>query len=176
MRITRQTGEADLVAFRALLKRLPEGRKHVRLAYTAYLAMMAFAVYLVLFMLLFLRGHDFHQLWMVALAIPLGLALWHPTWLYLDRSADRGFVKVNERELGPQEFWVDSDGFGNGTPAGSTYHRWHTVGDVHETPDLTAVIASPRLYSIPAGEDREEYARFLAEMRRHRESYVAPRS
>lgn len=79
-------------------------------------------------------------------------------------------------ELGSQVFWVDAQGFGNGTPAGSTFHRWHTIREVQESGDLTAVIASTRLYAVPVGEDREEYSRFVAEPRRLREASASTRS
>jgi hypothetical protein len=169
MKIARRTEAPELVSLRQWLKSQPAGRKHRIIEYLGYLCMTILMV-LMASIIVYIRLYDFNPWWLLIPAVPLGLALWHPLWMYLDGRGDRRFVKANLKELGPQEFWVDAEGFGNGTPAGSTYHRWPTVSEVHEAGDFTVVIAHPRLYTIPAGDDREEYARFVAELSRFREA------
>ena len=81
------------------------------------------------------------------------------------QSRESRFIAVNVAELGHQEFWIAEDGFGNSTPAGSTFHKWPALLAVEEAPGLAFIRGGTHLYSIPVAGAQTEVAQFVAELR-----------
>jgi O-antigen ligase len=162
MRLARDVGPDDLRVLRAYLKTRPEGRRYRQWEYFAYLAFAAFVGFGILAIPL-ARWTASNPAWFVVSPL-IGLILWHPLWHILDRIAERRFIRLNKAELGHQEFWVDENGFGNSTPAGSTFHNWPTVVAVETAPNLGLVAAGVHLYSLPSGANSNEFHAFMAEV------------
>ena len=68
---------------------------------------------------------------------------------YFDTHTERAFIVANAAELGQQEFWFAEDGFGNATPAGSTFHKWHAVSEVEAVAGMTIIKCRGHLYTLP---------------------------
>jgi hypothetical protein len=163
MKIAREVTVEDLTALRAYLKTRPEGRGQRRWEYMAILFFTSFLGAGVM-AIPFAPWTARTPLWF-AVSPVLGLLLSVPTWRYLDGRTDSRFVAANLAELGHQEFWIAEDGFGNSTPAGSTFHKWVTVSAVEETPALGFILGGIHLYAIPVAGARGEVAEFIAALR-----------
>ena len=168
MRITRELTREDLVTLRAYLKTRPEAKVVRRADYLGYFLCASFIGFGILAIPL-ARWTVAAPIWFLASPF-VGIAIWHPLWLYLDRRALVRFVSANKLELGPQEFWVSDDGFGNSTVAGSTFHKWRAVVAVDNTAAQGFVAAGVHIYAIPYAGHREEVMSFVVEMKKRWEA------
>jgi hypothetical protein len=162
MRLARDVGPDDLRLLRTYLKTRPAARRYRRWEYLAYFVFAAFVAFGILAIPL-ARWTANAPGWFLASPI-IGLLLWHPIWLLLDRITERRFIALNRAEMGRQDFWADEGGFGNSTPAGSTFHKWSTVLSVETTADLGFVAAGVHFYSLPTGANADELRAFMSDV------------
>jgi len=149
-----------LGALRRYIKARPDGKRQRRREFGMLLVPMT----LMAFTFLVLRlGRDP----LVFLVSPvIGAAITYLLWRHMDSRTDAAFVAANAQELGEQEFWLEADGFGNSTPAGSTFHKWHMISAVESLPGLAFVAGGVHLYAIPMAPGDDEGSTFLDELKR----------
>jgi hypothetical protein len=165
VRLSRDVTPKDLTTLRAYLKARPQGRRDRRYEYLSYacaFSVVGFGILAIVF-----ARSGIVSPWLFVLSPAIGVPLWHPLWLYLDRRGDRRLIEFNASLLGPQEFWTSDEGFGNKTAAGSTFHVWKEVLAVEEAADLVFVSARHNFYSIPRrGRPDVDVDQFVADLRR----------
>lgn len=159
MRIARALTSEHLRSLRAYIMERPEGKKVRRREFGMLLVPMT----LMAFTFLVLRFGREPLLFLVSPII--GLVITYLLGRYLDSRADAAFVAANAQEFGHQEFWLEADGFGNSTPAGSTFHKWHTISAVESAPGLVFIAGGAHVYAIPTEATDAEGAAFLAELK-----------
>lgn len=164
MHVARDIMADDLRTLRRYLKKRPDGARHRRYEYASYLGLSTVVGFAIL-AVFFARSASVTP-WLFAVSPVIGLLLCHPFWLYLDGRSDNRFVAGNAAELGRQEFWTSDEGFGNKTPAGSSFHVWKEIVAVEEESCLLFVSARVLFYTIPrhVGVD-SEFEDFAAEVK-----------
>jgi hypothetical protein len=163
MQVARDVTADDLMTLRRYLKRRPDGVRLRRYEYGSYLGVFTVVGFGIL-AVFFARSASVTP-WLFAVSPVIGVLVCQPFWLYLDRRADARFVAGNASELGRQEFWTSDEGFGNRTPAGSTFHVWKEVVAVEQESNLLFVSARVLFYTIPrrSGAD-PEFEQFAADV------------
>jgi hypothetical protein len=164
VRIARELTVEHLRALRAYLKLRPDGKRYRRWQYVSILIFMSLAA----FGTMKFGSPDWIAAspWLFAAGPVMGLVLCQLTWAYLDDLAESRFIAVNDAEMGHHEFWVTEDGFGNSTPAGSTFHKWPQISVVEDTPTLVLIQGGTHLYGIPIAGAENEVRQFVSEARR----------
>jgi hypothetical protein len=164
MLIARDVTADDLIVLRRYLKKRPAGARHRRYEYLSYLGFFTVIGFGAL-AIEFARWSATTP-WLFALSPVIGAALCHPFWIYIDGRGDARLIAANALQLGRQEFWASDEGFGNKTPAGSTFHIWKAVASVENAPNLLFVDARTSFYSIPRREGPDgELDEFVAVVR-----------
>lgn len=98
--------------------------------------------------------------WFVSPA--LGLVVSSLLSRYFDAHGEKAFLSANTPEIGPQEFVLTEDGFGNATVQGSTFHKWPAVLGVDEASAITVITCRNHVYALPT-EPGDGEARAFAE-------------
>ena len=159
VKLRRRVTEHQLRSLWVFLKTLPATRSQ------RMWSLLAIFVPFIWVNLVILRLQFGRMAWVAPVSVLLSVIVTLLFSRYFDSVSKRAFLDVNLAELGEQEFWLDEDGFGNGTPAGSAFHKWHTILRLDEPPGWMVVSCRGHVYSIPVETTDTEAQAFAREVR-----------